>query len=283
MFFPPDHIIEKTVRLALEEDLGTGDITTLLTVPGDLKGSARFIAKETGVICGWPVVEKVFQTLNPEITLRVHSPEGTNVKEGEIIAEISGPLQAICSGERVALNFLQRLSGIATRTRSLLELLADFPHVRLVDTRKTTPGLRVLEKYAVRVGGGQNHRFTLSDFVLIKDNHLAAAGGVRQAVAAVRKNSPHTLKVEVEVETEEQVREALAAGVDIIMLDNMAPEKMAAMVKLINGRALVEASGKITAGNIRAVAATGVDIISVGGLTHSVKALDISLEVYEIC
>ena len=181
----------------------------------------------------------------------------------------------------MALNFLQRLSGIATCTRSSGDA-GRFPRVRLVDTRKTTPGLRVLEKYAVRVGGGQNHRFTLSDFVLIKDNHLAVAGGVHQAVAAVRKNSPHTLKVEVEVETEEQVREALAAGVDIIMLDNMAPEKMAAMVKLINGRALVEASGNVTAANIKSIAATGVDIISIGGLTHSVKALDISLEVDQI-
>src|SRR5690606_25634828 len=143
--------------LALEEDLGTGDITTVLTVPGHLKGSARFITKETGVICGWPVVEKVFQILDPEIRLTVQSPEGAIVKEGEVVAEISGPLPAICSGERVALNFLQRLSGIATHTRSLRELLADFPHVQLVDTRKTTPGLRVLEKYAVRVGGGQNH------------------------------------------------------------------------------------------------------------------------------
>jgi nicotinate-nucleotide pyrophosphorylase (carboxylating) len=282
MFLPPDHIIEKTVRLALEEDLGTGDITSALTVPGHLKGTARFITKETGVICGWPVVEKIFHILNPGIKLAVHYPDGAAVKNGDTVGEISGPLQPIFSGERVALNFLQRLSGIATCTRSFREMLADFPRVRLVDTRKTTPGLRVLEKYAVRVGGGQNHRFTLSDFVLIKDNHLAVAGGVHQAVAAVRKNSPHTLKVEVEVETEEQVREALAAGVDIIMLDNMAPEKMAAMVKLINGRALVEASGNVTAANIKAIAATGVDIISIGGLTHSVKALDISLEVDQI-
>ena len=282
MFLPPEHIIEKNVRLALEEDLGTGDITSVLTVPDHLKGTARFITKEAGVICGWPVVKKVFQLLNPEIELTVHYPEGATVKEGDTVAEISGPLQSIFTGERVALNFLQRLSGIATCTRSFREMLADFPHVRLVDTRKTTPGLRVLEKYAVRVGGGQNHRFTLSGFVLIKDNHLVAAGGVRQAVVAVRKNSSHTLIIEVEVETEEQVREALAAGVDIIMLDNMAPEKMAAMVKLVNGRALIEASGNVTAANIKAIAATGVDIISIGGLTHSVKALDISLEVNQI-
>lgn len=278
MILPPDHIIEKNVRLALEEDLGTGDITSALTVPQHLNGTARFITRETGIICGWPVVEKVFKMLDPAINLKIYYPEGAAADDGNLIAEVNGPLQAIFSGERVALNFLQRLSGIATRTHSFRQMLVNFPHVRLVDTRKTTPGLRVLEKYAVRVGGGQNHRFTLSDSVLIKDNHLAAAGGVRQAVTAIVKNFPHTLTVEVEVESEEQVREALEAGVDIIMLDNMAPEKMAAMVKLVNGRALVEASGNITSANIKAVAAAGVNIISIGGLTHSVKALDISLE-----
>lgn len=278
MILPPDHIIEKNVRLALEEDLGTGDITSALTVPQHLNGTARFITRETGIICGWPVVEKVFKMLDPAINLKIYYPEGAAAGDGDLIAEVNGPLQAIFSGERVALNFLQRLSGIATRTHSFRQMLVNFPHVRLVDTRKTTPGLRVLEKYAVRVGGGQNHRFTLSDSVLIKDNHLAAAGGVRQAVTAIVKNFLHTLTVEVEVESEEQVREALEAGVDIIMLDNMAPEKMAAMVKLVNGRALVEASGNITSANIKAVAAAGVNIISIGGLTHSVKALDISLE-----
>src|SRR5690554_1166078 len=207
MILPPDHIIEKNVRLALEEDLGTGDITSALTVPQHLNGTARFITRDTGIICGWPVVEKVFKMLDPAINLKIYYPEGAAADDGNLIAEVNGPLQAIFSGERVALNFLQRLSGIATRTHSFRQMLVNFPHVRLVDTRKTTPGLRVLEKYAVRVGGGQNHRFTLSGFVLIKDNHLVAAGGVRQAVVAVRKNSSHTLMIEVEVETEEQVRE----------------------------------------------------------------------------
>lgn len=279
MLIPPDYLIKKIVGLALEEDLGSGDITSALTVPRYLKGTGRFVAKEAGIICGWPVVEEVFRQLNPAIELELHCLEGAAVRPGDLLAKVKGPLREILSGERTALNFLQRLSGIATRTRFFRDLLAGFPHVKLVDTRKTTPGLRALEKYAVRVGGGHNHRFNLADSVLIKDNHLTVAGGVQQAVTSVRNNIPHTMTVEVEVETEEQVKEALAAGVDLIMLDNMTPEQIREMVKLINGRALVEASGNITAENIKAVAEAGVDIISVGSLTHSVKALDISLEI----
>lgn len=279
MHILPDYLIKKIVGIALEEDLGTGDITSALTIPRYLKGTGQFIAKEAGIICGWPIVEEVFRQLNPAIELELHCLEGTAARPGDLLAKVKGPLREILSGERTALNFLQRLSGIATRTRFFRDLLADFPGVKLTDTRKTTPGLRVLEKYAVRVGGGHNHRFNLAASVLIKDNHLIVAGGVQQAVTSAVKNIPHTMTVEVEVETEEQVNEALAAGVDLIMLDNMSPEQIGKMVKLINGRALVEASGNITAENIKAVAAAGVDIISIGALTHSVKALDISLEI----
>ena len=273
----PKHVYTNLVQQALAEDLGTGDITSLLTIEADANGTGRFIAKAAGVICGWPVVREVFRQLNPAIFLDIDRPDGTPVKPGELLAVISGPVRNLLSGERVALNFLQHLSGIATATRELADLIRDYPQVRLVDTRKTIPGLRALQKYAVRVGGGYNHRYNLADAVLIKDNHITACGGIRAAVAKVRRGIPHTMKIEVEVENEEQVREALAAGADIIMLDNMSPELMAEMVRLIDKRALVEASGNISVATIRTVAACGVDLISVGSLTHSVKALDISL------
>ncbi|HHT48958.1 MAG TPA: carboxylating nicotinate-nucleotide diphosphorylase [Firmicutes bacterium] len=273
----PKHVYANLVRQALAEDLGPGDITSALTIAASASGSGRFIAKAAGVICGWPVVQEVFRQLNPSIFLDIDRPDGSTVKPGDGLAVISGPVRDLLSGERVALNFLQHLSGVATATKKLTDLIRDYPGVRLVDTRKTIPGLRALQKYAVRVGGGYNHRFNLADAVMIKDNHLAACGGISATVAKVRSMLPHTMKIEVEVETEEQVREALAAQVDIIMLDNMTPALMAEMVRLIDGRALVEASGNVSAETIRAVAATGVDLISVGSLTHSVKALDISL------
>lgn len=275
------HVYANLVQQALAEDLGTGDITSMLTIAADVTGSGRFIAKAPGVICGWPVVQEVFRQLNPAIFLDIDRPDGTPVKPGELLAVISGPVRDLLSGERVALNFLQHLSGVATATKELVDLIRDYPHVRLVDTRKTIPGLRALQKYAVRVGGGYNHRFNLADAVLIKDNHIAACGGIEAAVAKVRTAVPHTMKIEVEVETEEQVRKALAAGADIIMLDNMSPDLMAEMVRLIDKRALVEASGNISAATIRTVAACGVDLISVGSLTHSVKALDISLRLVD--
>jgi nicotinate-nucleotide pyrophosphorylase (carboxylating) len=277
----PNYVYKDLVRSALAEDLGTGDLTSTLTIPATMPGSGRFIAKTAGVICGWPLVQEVFHQLNPSIFLDLHQPDGTKVKAGDLLAVISGPVPDLLSGERVALNFLQHLSGIATATRELVDLIADFPQVRLVDTRKTLPGLRAIQKYAVRVGGGYNHRFNLADAVLIKDNHLKACGSIHTAIAKVRAVIPHTMKIEVEVETEAQVREALAAAADIIMLDNMSPSMMTAMVQLIDGRALVEASGNIVKETICTVAACGVDLISVGHLTHSVQALDISLSLLD--
>ena len=273
----PKNVYTDLVRQALAEDLGPGDITSALTIDPTATTSGRFIAKEPGVICGWAVVQEVFRQLNSAISLKITHGDGTHVDTGTVLAVISGPTRDVLSGERVALNFLQHLSGIATATRKLVDLLADYPQVRVVDTRKTLPGLRALQKYAVRVGGGYNHRFNLADAVLIKDNHLAACGGIKAAVAKVRMAAPHTMKIEVEVESEAQVREALAAGADIIMLDNMSPSLMAEMVRLIEGKALVEASGNVSAETIQAIAAAGVDLISVGRITHSVQALDISL------
>ncbi len=273
-------LVEKIVRAALEEDLGWGDITSeaIFTPDNDKVLEAPFIAKAGGVIAGFPVASLVFELVDPRIQTLQLLPEGGEVEPGTVIARATGPVRSILTGERVALNFLQRLSGIATKTHRLAALIADLP-VRLVDTRKTTPGLRLLEKYAVRQGGGANHRFNLADAVLIKDNHIAACGSISEAVRRVRGRIPHTMTVEVEAETEAQVREALAAGADSILLDNMTPAQMAAMVRLIDHRAVVEASGNIDERNIREVAATGVDIISSGALTHSVAALDISLKI----
>lgn len=268
--------LDELIRTALREDIGTGDITTLATIPADKEIRGLFLAKESGVICGLPVVERVFAHMDPEIRLQSGKKDGESVSRGEFFAEVSGPARGILTGERVALNFLQRLSGIATRTRSCVEAVKG-TGAKITDTRKTTPGLRVLEKYAVQMGGGSNHRMGLSDGILIKDNHIMAAGGIAAAVEAARKLAPHTLKIEVEVESIPMIEEALSCGADIIMLDNMALEEMAQAVRLIGGRALVEASGNMGDRDLRAVAETGVDFISIGALTHSVKALDISL------
>ncbi|MGD8401406.1 MAG: carboxylating nicotinate-nucleotide diphosphorylase, partial [Bacillota bacterium] len=221
-----------------------------------------------------------FHQLDPKVVCYAKLPEGSRVESGAIIGEVTGSIKAILGGERVALNFLQRLSGIATQTAHLVNLITAYP-ARIVDTRKTTPGLRILEKYAVRQGGGFNHRFNLADAVLIKDNHIAACGSITEAIRRVRRQAPHTIRIEVEVENEDQVNEALAARADIIMLDNMDTAIMSRMVALINHRAIIEASGMINETTVKEVAATGVDIISVGAITHSVKALDISLEVYQ--
>lgn len=270
--------LEKLIDICLAEDVGSGDLTTDSIVPPGMQAQGYIRAKQAGVVAGLPVARAVFSRLDPDFTFTARVAEGDRVAAGEVLVELQGRARAILTGERLALNFLQRLSGIATLTAQMVALVQGYP-VRLVDTRKTTPGLRVLEKYAVRVGGGHNHRLGLFDAVLIKDNHIRVAGGIGAAVERARQAVPHTTKIEVEVEDAAGVVEALAAGADIIMLDNMSPAKMTRAVALIAGRALVEASGGISLDNIRAMAATGVDIISVGALTHSAMAMDISLDV----
>jgi len=273
--------MEKLVENCLNEDIGFGDLTTNSIVPPDATSNGYIVAREEGVVAGLPLAEMVFRRLDPSIEFRAGARDGEWVDPGRVLAGVAGSARAILTGERLALNFLQRLSGIATATALLARLIAG-EKARIVDTRKTTPGLRMLEKYAVRAGGGRNHRFGLYDTVLIKDNHIKMAGGIKAAVAAARRTAPHTAKIEVEVEDLAGVQEALAARVDIIMLDNMDPVAMREAVELVAGRALVEASGGIGEENIRAVAAAGVDLISVGALTHSVKSLDISLDIKEI-
>lgn len=268
--------LDRLIAQSLEEDLGSGDITTNSVVPPETRISGRFIIKKEGVVCGLAVAKRVFTLLDPDIRFTPHCKDGDKMTSGSVIAEISGCATGILSGERLALNFLQRLSGIATKTDSLVSQVAG-TGTRITDTRKTTPGLRVLEKYAVRTGGGRNHRMNLADGVLIKDNHIKAAGGITPAIEAARKKAPQTLKVEVEVESIGEVKEALNAGADIIMLDNMSTELMAEAVALIKGRALTEASGNMDNRDLREVASAGVDMISLGALTHSVNALDISL------
>lgn len=269
-------MINQIIQMALAEDLGTGDITSESVVPADSMVHGHFIAKEKGVICGLEIMKMVFSQLDPHIQIEHTFSDGDKVETGTIIATIEGPARSILSAERTALNFLQHLSGIATRTSQMVEELAQTP-TRIVDTRKTSPGMRILEKYAVKTGGGSNHRMNLSDGILIKDNHIKAAGGITPAVHAARQNAPQTLKIEVETETLSQVREALEAGADIIMLDNMSLEDMKQATELVKGRALTEASGNMDQKDLREVAHTGVDLISVGALTHSVKAMDISL------
>ncbi len=271
-------ILENIVKGALLEDLQQGDITSEAIFDKDFMAEAVFMAKAGGILAGLPVVSEVFHQLNRDMICLKSLSDGAEVSPGTEIATWQGPIRSILAGERVALNFLQRLSGIATQTARLVNLKGDLP-AKIVDTRKTTPGLRMLEKYAVRMGGGCNHRFNLADAVLIKDNHIEACGSITEAVRRAKDYIPHTMTIEVEVETKAQVEEALAAGADIIMLDNMPAPEMRAMVELINQRALVEASGNVDEHTIKEIAATGVDIISVGAITHSVRALDISLDV----
>lgn len=270
-------IVDEIVQRALSEDIGTGDITTLLTVPDGVEARGEFIATQPGVLAGMPVAERAFHQLHPRVRVERIVKEGQHFDSGAVLAEVYGEARALLVGERVALNFLQRLSGVATLTARFVEAVNDLP-VRICDTRKTTPGLRYLERYAVRVGGGYNHRFGLYDTVLIKDNHIAVCGGITQAVQRVRRALPHTMKVEVECATLEQVQEALEAGVDIILLDNMTVATLREAVRIAKGRALLEASGGVRLDTVRQIAETGVDAISVGALTHSALAIDIKLE-----
>ncbi len=268
------------IRLALEEDVGGGDITTEATVPPETRAVGRFLAKAPGVLSGLAVAAVVFAEVDPAVAFRPLARDGDPLVPGAVFAEVAGPARSVLTAERVALNFLQRLSGVATLTARYVEAVRG-TRARIIDTRKTTPGMRLLEKAAVRHGGGHNHRVGLSDGILIKDNHLAAIGGpdrIARAVAAARAGAPHTLRVEVEVTSLDELEQALAAGADVVLLDNMPVEELAEAVRRAAGRALLEASGGITLETVRAVAETGVDLISVGALTHSAPALDISLE-----
>jgi nicotinate-nucleotide pyrophosphorylase (carboxylating) len=269
----------KQVEAWLDEDLMEGDLTASL-IPDDKIGQAWMIAKANGIVAGLPLAQLVFQVLDPRVKVALKVQDGEKVQRGDVIIQLEGPMSSLLAGERLTLNILQRLSGIATLTQCYVQKVEGL-NVRIVDTRKTTPGLRGLEKYAVRMGGGHNHRFGLYDAAMIKDNHIKAAGGITPAVTGLRNNLPHTVKIEVEVESLEQVKEALKTGADIIMLDNMSNDVMREAVRLIHGDAIVEASGGVSLETIRAIAETGVDVISVGALTHSVSALDISMDLGE--
>ena len=270
-------VADKYIKMALEEDINSEDVSTNAVMPEYKKGEVELICKEDGIIAGLMVFERVFTLLHSKTQVICHVKDGDEVKKGEVLAVVTGDIRVLLSGERTALNYLQRMSGIATYTRSVVRLL-EGTKTTLLDTRKTTPGMRVFEKYAVRVGGGANHRYNLSDGVLLKDNHIDAAGSVTQAVQAARAYAPFVRKIEVETEDLDMVREAVEAGADIIMLDNMTPEQMAEAVRIINGRAETECSGNVTKENINTIAHLGVDYISSGALTHSAPILDISLK-----
>ena len=273
--------LDDSLRRWLEEDIGTGDLTSEALIPEDAVTTGLIHAKDTGILCGVDVARRVFELLDPSLEFTALAKDGDTLAYGTKIAEIKGSARSVLTGERLALNLLQHLSGVATQTKQLADIAKPYG-TRVVDTRKTTPGPRLLEKYAVRVGGGHNHRLGLYDAILIKDNHIAVAGGVKEALARAKAYASHMTKIEIEVESLEQAREAVQGGADVIMLDNMAPEAMKECVAMIDHRAVVEASGGINATNLAAAAAAGVDVISVGALTHSVKAVDISLDVGKI-
>ena len=273
-----DEVVRAIVSRALAEDLGSGDVTTEATVASGVQCRAEIVAREGGIIAGLAVARATFVALDAKIAFESVVAEGAQVEAGAAVARLSGLARAVLAGERTALNFLQRMSGIATLTRRYVEAVQG-TKARICDTRKTAPGLRPLDKYAVRAGGGHNHRFGLFDGMLIKDNHIRAAGGIAQAVRRARDSAHHLLRVEVEAQTHSQVEEALSAGVEVIMLDNMSPDEVARAVEFIAGRCLVEVSGGVTLGSLRALAECGVDYISVGALTHSAPALDLALEI----
>lgn len=273
--------MDAAIRAALEEDMPAGDLSTMAVMPEARPGRVQLIAKQDGVIAGLAVFARVFQLIDPKTTVEAEVADGDEVAAGQHLAEVRGDVRVLLEGERVALNFLQRMSGVATYTHKIAEQFAG-TKTCLVCTRKTTPGLRIFEREAVRLGGGGLHRFGLSDAVMLKDNHIDAAGGIGPAVAAARATAPFTAKVEVECETLDMVRDAIAAGADIIMLDNMDHETMAAAVALIDGRATTEASGNVTAQNAHVYADLGLDIVSCGALTHSAGILDLSLKHLEV-
>ena len=268
---------DQLIRMALQEDITSEDVSTNAVMPTEVKGTVDLIAKEDGIIAGLDVYARVFQMLDEKTEIDFKCKDGDEVKKGELMATLTGDIRVLLSGERVALNYLQRMSGIATYTRQVAKLL-EGSKVTLLDTRKTTPNCRVFEKYAVRVGGGCNHRYNLSDGVLLKDNHIGAAGSITKAITMAKEYAPFVRKIESEVETLEQVKEAVEAGADIIMLDNMTPEAMKQAVELIDGRAQTECSGNITKENIARIREIGVDFVSSGALTHSAPILDISMK-----
>ena len=270
-------VCDTYIRLALQEDINGEDVSTNAVMPVYQKGEVQLIAKESGVIAGLDVYERVFAILDPETHVERYVRDGDAVEPGMLLATVTGDIRVLLSGERTALNYLQRMSGIATYTRKMVQLL-EGTGITLLDTRKTTPCMRVFEKYAVKVGGGSNHRYNLSDGVLLKDNHINAAGGVKQAIAAAKAHAPFVRKIEVETEDLDMVREAVEAGADIIMLDNMTPETMAEAIRIIDGRAETECSGNVTKERLAALTGLGVDYISSGALTHSAPILDISMK-----
>lgn len=269
--------MDNLILMALREDISSEDITTNSVMREAKLGTVKLICKQDGVIAGLDVFQRTFELLDEKTQVKRYFKDGDEVKKGDHLADVTGDIRVLLSGERVALNYLQRMSGIATYTRNVVKLLGD-SKVRLLDTRKTTPNMRIFEKYAVKMGGGYNHRYNLSDGVLLKDNHIDAAGGVKEAIKMAKDYAPFVRKIEVEVENLDMLREALEAGADIIMLDNMTPEMMKEAVKIVDGRAKTECSGNITKENIEKVIDTGVDYISSGALTHSAPILDISLK-----
>ena len=270
--------IDNIITNALMEDINYIDAAADNLIPPEHESSAYYVAKDSGVVCGIEIAKRVFELSGENVTFKILMADGTKVKKGDIIAELEGSTLTMLKGERTALNILQHMSGIATATNKCVELVAG-TKAAVTDTRKTLPGLRALQKYAVTIGGGKNHRYNLSDAAMLKDNHIDAYGGITAAVSALREKIGHTVKIEVEVRTLDELREALDNKVEIIMLDNMSCEEMKEAVEITNGRALLEASGNVTAENIRSVAETGVNIISLGALTHSVKCFDISMKI----
>ena len=270
-------VADKYIRMALEEDINSEDVSTNAVMPAYQKGEVQLICKQDGIIAGLGVFERVFQLLDPETKVDFYVADGDAVTKGQLMATVTGDIRVLLSGERTALNYLQRMSGIATYTNEVAKML-EGTKTTLLDTRKPTPCMRVFEKYAVKVGGGKNHRYNLSDGVMLKDNHIGAAGGVKEAIAAAKAYAPFVRKIEVETENLDMVKEAVEAGADIIMLDNMTPDEMAEAIRIIDGRAETECSGNMTKENIKTITALGVDYVSSGALTHSAPILDISLK-----